>query len=110
MAVAGISPVTVFLLSIYRKMIMKTIALMFTGLFVAGSIALAAPAQAAGCSYGSGGFGGGGYCDTDYWEDGSFNHCVTVMVLGFGGTTCNRVCDNGTNMPPVTDFDPNTPC
>ena len=61
-------------------------------LFGAGVLALAAPAQAEGCASGSGGgYGGGGYCDSDYWPDGSYMHCVQVYVLGFGGASCNRV-------------------
>lgn len=60
-------------------------------LFGAGVLALAAPAQAEGCASGNGGWGGGGYCDTDYAPDGSYNHCVTVDVMGFGGSQCNRV-------------------
>ena len=61
-------------------------------LFGAGVLTLAAPAQAEGCASGSGGgYGGGGYCDSDYWPDGSYMHCVTVYVMGFGGSQCNRV-------------------
>ena len=81
---------------------------------ITGGLALAAPAQATGCSSGYGGWGGGGFCDTDYWRDGSYMHCVNVTVLGFGGGTCNRVCpwpDPG-NMapPPLADMDPRTRC
>ena len=36
----------------------------------------ASPAQAQ-CAYGGFGGFGGGFCDSDYWPDGSFNHCVT---------------------------------
>src|SRR6476619_6648188 len=35
--------------------------------------------------------GGGGYCDSDYTPDGSYTHCETVYVMGFGGTNCYRV-------------------
>jgi len=34
----------------------------------------------------------GEYCDGYTCEDGSYDHCVSVTVLGFGGTQCNRVC------------------
>jgi hypothetical protein len=56
-------------------------------------MALASPAaNAQGCASGyGGGFGGGGYCDYDYAPDGSYMHCETVYVLGFGGTNCFRV-------------------
>ena len=60
------------------------------GLMAFGALA-AAPSHAEGCGGGGGAFGGGGYCDSDYWPDGSYMHCVTVHVLGFGGTQCNRV-------------------
>lgn len=41
------------------------------------------------CSYGSGGgFGGGGFCDGPPRADGSWYHCETVYVLGFGGSNC----------------------
>jgi hypothetical protein len=36
--------------------------------------------------------GWGEYCDGYIYEDGSYDHCVSVTVLGFGGTQCNRVC------------------
>lgn len=58
----------------------------------AGAIALAGPAAATGCGGGgAGGFGGGSYCDSDYRPDGSYNHCESVYVLGFGGWNCYRV-------------------
>lgn len=60
----------------------------------AGGIALAAP-PAEACSAGNGGWtpwGGGSYCDDNAYPDGSYDHCVSVTVLGFGGTQCNRVC------------------
>lgn len=77
-----------------------------------GGLALAAPAQATGCSSGYGGWGGGGFCDTDYWRDGSYWHCVNVTVLGFGGGSCGRVCPPpaGAPLPPAADMDPRTPC
>ena len=36
--------------------------------------------------------GWGEYCDGCTYEDGSYDHCVSVTALGFGGTQCNRVC------------------
>lgn len=69
----------------------------------AGGIALAAPA-AADCSGGQGGWtpwGGGSYCDGGTYEDGSYDHCVSVTVLGFGGTQCNRVCPPDPGNPAV---------
>jgi hypothetical protein len=61
----------------------------------AASIGIAAfpvaTAHAEGCAAGGGGPGFGGYCDSDYWPDGSYMHCVKVYVLGFGGEQCNRV-------------------
>jgi hypothetical protein len=36
--------------------------------------------------------GGGEYCDGYTYENGSYDHCVSVTVLGFGGTKRNRVC------------------
>ena len=56
------------------------------------------PAHADGCAYGGFGGFGGGYCDTDYWPDGSFYHCVTVAVFGYG-STCNRVCPGNPPAP-----------
>ena len=58
---------------------------------VAGGLALAAPANATGCAYGNGGWGGGGFCDSDYAPDGSYMHCESVYVMGFGGSNCFRV-------------------
>lgn len=50
----------------------------------------ASPAQAQ-CGFGGFGGFGGGFCDTDYWPDGSYNHCFSVAAFGYGGS-CNRVC------------------
>ena len=68
---------------------------------VAGGLALAAPANAEGCGNGYGMGNGGGYCDTDYWPDGSYMHCVTVSVMGFGGSQCNRVYPPAPEAPAV---------
>lgn len=56
-----------------------------------GAIALAAPVSSQ-CQGGWTPWGGGEYCDGYIYEDGSYDHCVSVTVLGFGGTQCNRVC------------------
>lgn len=56
------------------------------------AIATPALAHAEGCSGAHGPMGNGGsYCDTDFWPDGSYMHCVTVNVFGFGGQQCNRI-------------------
>lgn len=34
---------------------------------------------------------GGGFCDGPVGPDGTWLHCETVLVLGFGGTNCFRV-------------------
>ncbi len=60
----------------------------------AAGIALAAPAAADCGGGGNGGWtpwGGGSYCDGNPYQDGSYDHCVSVTVLGFGGTNCQRV-------------------
>jgi hypothetical protein len=60
----------------------------------AGGIALAAPAGADCGGGGNGGWtpwGGGSYCDGNTYPDGSYDHCVSVTVLGFGGSNCWRV-------------------
>jgi hypothetical protein len=58
--------------------------------FSAGSIALAAPVSAQ--RQGGWTLWVGEYCDGYTYEDGSYDQCVSVTVLGFGGTHCNRVC------------------
>ncbi|OBI10602.1 hypothetical protein [Mycobacterium sp. E2497] len=46
----------------------------------------------AGCQGGWSPWGGGTYCDGNPYPDGSYDHCVSVSVLGWGGTQCYRVC------------------
>jgi hypothetical protein len=59
----------------------------------AATIMLATPASANPmCQGGWTPFGGGNYCDGANYADGSYDHCATVTVLGFGGTQCGRVC------------------
>ena len=60
-------------------------------LFGAGVVALAPPSQATGCGSGGSPWGGGGFCDTDYRPDGSYMHCESVYVMGYGGENCFRV-------------------
>ena len=65
-----------------------------------GGVVLASPGTAhASCvnaddaqGGGGGGWpGGGGFVDCHYAADGSYDHCVNVRVLGFGGWQCNGV-------------------
>jgi hypothetical protein len=67
--------------------------------FSAGSIALAAPVSAQ--RQGGWTLWVGEYCDGYTCEDGSYDHCVSVTVLGFGGTQCNRVCPPDPAYPAV---------
>lgn len=55
----------------------------------AGGIALAPPASA-GC-IGGGGWGNGGETCDGPVINGWFQRCVTVVVLGWGGTNCYMV-------------------
>ena len=45
----------------------------------------ASPARADTCMWGP---FGGGYCDSQYWPDGSYYHCLNTR---WGGS-CGRVC------------------
>ena len=64
-----------------------------------------------GCQGGYTPWGGGEYCDMDFWDDGSYLNCHRVIVMGFGGTNCNRVCPPVDGQPPVpTDWDIATRC
>lgn len=55
----------------------------------------AAPGQCGqGFAFGS----GGGFCDGPTGPDGTWLHCETVYVLGFGGTNCFRVRPVPTNV------------
>jgi hypothetical protein len=51
-------------------------------------VATAPPALADGCGQFVFGGNGGGQCDGPFYPDGSFQRCVTVYVLGIGGTNC----------------------
>lgn len=69
----------------------KLITSVAMGAIVAGGLAFAPSAQALPCG-GGGGFGSGGsQCDSAPAPDGSFERCVSVYVLGFGGWNCHRV-------------------
>jgi hypothetical protein len=69
----------------------------------AAFVGFSAPGVAnAGCGGAMTPWGGGQFCDSDYWPDGSYNHCVTVMVMGFGAPpSCNRVCPPGPQNPVI---------
>ncbi len=65
----------------------------------------------AGCQGGRTPWGGGTYCDSNPYADGSYDHCVTVSVLGFGGTQCSRVCPPDPANPAVPlGWTPGTAC
>jgi hypothetical protein len=70
---------------------------MITALVAAGTIAIGAVSAVVGAPPASAdGFcgstvvwgNGGGQCDGPYYADGSFQRCVTVYVLGIGGSNC----------------------
>jgi hypothetical protein len=52
-----------------------------------GAIASAPPASAE-CGSTVVWGNGGGQCDGPFYPDGSFQRCVTVYVLGIGGSNC----------------------
>jgi hypothetical protein len=54
----------------------------------AGALSTAPTAAADGCGNVVVLGNGGGQCDGPFYEDGSFQRCVTVYVLGIGGTNC----------------------
>ena len=51
-------------------------------------LAVGAPTARADCNNTMVWGNGGGQCDGPYYSDGSFQRCVTVWVLGIGGTNC----------------------
>ena len=57
----------------------------------AGALSTAPPAAADGCGNAVVLGNGGGQCDGPFYADGSFQRCVTVYVLGIGGTNCYLV-------------------
>lgn len=65
--------------------------------FIAAPHAESSPGQ---CGHGYAVGSGGGFCDGPAAADGTWMHCETVYVLGFGGTNCFRV------RPVSTDVDP----
>jgi hypothetical protein len=81
-------------------------------LMAAVALGMASPVSATGCQSGGSPWGGGGFCDTDHWADGSYMHCVDVYVMGYGGSSCGRVCPPppGAPVPPATDMNPRTHC
>lgn len=59
-----------------------------------GAMLLASPdadASPGQCGQGYAFGSGGGFCDSLPAADGTWMHCETVYVLGFGGTNCFRV-------------------
>lgn len=53
-----------------------------------GAVVTAPAAQADGCGTAVVWGNGGGQCDGPYYPDGSFQRCVSVYVLGIGGSNC----------------------
>lgn len=72
-------------------------ALLTAGIIATSHHADATPGQ---CGQGYAAGSGGGFCDGPAAADGTWLHCETVYVLGFGGTNCFRV------RPVSTDVDP----
>lgn len=64
-----------------------------TGAILTASVLASPPAESAPGQCGNAiVFGsGGGFCDYPPAADGTWLHCETVYVLGFGGTNCFRV-------------------
>ena len=60
---------------------------------IGAALYFSAPSHATPGQCGQGfGFGsGGGFCDYPPRPDGTWYHCETVYVLGFGGTNCFNV-------------------
>lgn len=73
-----------------RRLVAATAsALVLTGAGVGWAAdAAAVPGQ---CGNAIVGGSGGGFCDYPADADGTWMHCETVYVLGFGGTNCFRV-------------------
>lgn len=71
-----------------------------TGFVVAMVSAPPAEAVPGQCGQGFAVGSGGGFCDGMAAEDGTWMHCETVYVLGFGGTNCFRVRPVGTDVDP----------
>jgi hypothetical protein len=85
------------------RRINRFLILMAIGAFLAaGGIVTAADADAMPGQCGQGyAFGsGGGFCDGPQAPDGTWMHCETVYVLGFGGTNCFRVRPVPVNVDP----------
>ena len=78
------------------------LALLATGAAV-GSMLLASPeadALPGQCGQGFAFGSGGGFCDAPASPDGTWMHCETVYVMGFGGTNCFRVRPVPVNVDP----------
>lgn len=91
---------------IYRTVHKRTarwiVATLSAAVLVGTGIGYAARSEALPGQCGSGiAFGsGGGFCDGPPRADGSWYHCESVYVLGFGGTNCFYV------RPVPVDVDP----
>lgn len=73
----------------WGKEVMKKILAVGAALATTAMIVVpAAQASPGQCGQGYGGGSGGGFCDGIPQADGSWYHCETVYVMGFGGTNC----------------------
>lgn len=53
----------------------------------------------------------GGFCDSQAYEDGSFDHCENSGWGVFSYSNCFRACHDVASARAVpTDMDPRTPC
>ena len=89
--------------SVAVRTVRRTLAAALAGGVIAGTgLAWAGHADAAPGQCGNAVvFGsGGGFCDYPPQPDGTWYHCETVFVMGFGGTNCFYV------RPVPTDVDP----
>jgi hypothetical protein len=68
-----------------KKILAAGATLAAASLLALAPVGHASPGQ---CGQGYAGGNGGGFCDGPPRADGSWYHCETVYVLGFGGTNC----------------------
>lgn len=81
----------------------NTVMVTLAAVAAAGSMLLASPeaeAMPGQCGQGFAFGSGGGFCDYPPRPDGTWYHCETVYVLGFGGTNCFYVRPVPTNVDP----------
>ena len=88
--------------TVHKRTARRVLALTGLGALAAAGLITAQPAQAMPGQCGSAiVFGsGGGFCDGPPAPDGTWLHCETVYVLGFGGTNCFRVKPVPTHVDP----------